>query len=146
MRFDERVRIARELHDTLLQGIQGLLLSFHAAAAKVPAESDSKKALDKAFATADRMILEGRDRIHRLRTQNLSGSELECAIEGAASELGTLAKIPFSLERTGAPQPLRPEVTDEALYIVREGSLTLSGTPAPRGSPSLWAMAIVALP
>jgi signal transduction histidine kinase/ligand-binding sensor domain-containing protein len=119
-RADERIRIARELHDTLLQGIQGLLLSFHAAAAKVPAESDSKKALEKALATADCMILEGRDRIHRLRTQNLSGTELESAIEGAASELGSLAKIPFSLRRTGTLQPFRPGVADEMRYIVRE--------------------------
>jgi signal transduction histidine kinase/ligand-binding sensor domain-containing protein len=119
-RANERIRIARELHDTLLQGIQGLLLSFHAAAAKVPAESESKKALEKAFATADRMILEGRDRIHRLRTQNLSNDELEPAIRSAANEIGSLTQIPFSLERTGTPQPLRPEVADEVYYIVRE--------------------------
>src|SRR5262249_23989491 len=46
-RADERVRIARELHDTLLQGVQGLLLSFHVAAEKVPADHVSKKALEK---------------------------------------------------------------------------------------------------
>jgi len=119
-RANERIRIARELHDTLLQGIQGLLLSFHAAAAKLPAESESKKALEKAFATADRMILEGRDRIHRLRSQRLDSAELESAIEAMADELASFAYGRFSLERTGTPRLLRPEVIDEIFFIVRE--------------------------
>jgi signal transduction histidine kinase len=119
-RANERIRIARELHDTLLQGIQGLLLSFHAAAAKLPAESESKKALEKAFVTADRMIIEGRDRIHRLRSQNLSTAELEPAIEATADELASFAHGKFSLARTGTPRLLRPEVVDEIFYIARE--------------------------
>jgi signal transduction histidine kinase len=119
-RANERIRIARELHDTLLQGIQGLLLCFHAAAAKVPPDSDSKKALDKALATADRMILEGRDRIHRLRSQRLDSAELEPAIEAMSDELASFAHGRFSLERTGTPRLLRPEVIDEILFIVRE--------------------------
>jgi hypothetical protein len=61
-RADERIRIARELHDTLLQGVQGLLLTFHVAAEKVPADHESKKTLEKALATADQIILEGRNR------------------------------------------------------------------------------------
>jgi len=119
-RANERVRIARELHDTLLQGIQGLLLCFHAAAAKVPPESESKRALDKALATADRMILEGRDRIHRLRSQRLNSAELEPAIEAMADELASFAHGKFSLVRTGVPRLLRPEVIEEVLFIVRE--------------------------
>jgi len=44
-RADEQIRIARELLDILLQGVQGLLLTFHVAAEKVPSEHESKKAL-----------------------------------------------------------------------------------------------------
>jgi signal transduction histidine kinase len=119
-RANERMRIARELHDTLLQGIQGLLLSFHAAATKVPPESESRRALEKAFVTADRMIVEGRDRIHRLRSQHFDSAELEPAIKTAAAELGSLAQSEFSLTRTGVPRPLRAGVADEIFYIVRE--------------------------
>ena len=40
MRLDERVtertRIARELHDTLLQNVQGLILKIHAIAKRIP--------------------------------------------------------------------------------------------------------------
>jgi len=119
-RAEERIRIARELHDTLLQGIQGLLLSFHAAAGKVPAEHESKKALERALTAADHMILEGRDRIHRLRSQRLTSAELEPAIEAVADELATLSKSDFSVEKTGTLRALHPQVVDEIFYIARE--------------------------
>jgi signal transduction histidine kinase len=63
---DERIRNARECHDILLQEIQGLLLSFHAAAQKVPQEHESRKALEQALASTDRVVVGARDRISRL--------------------------------------------------------------------------------
>jgi signal transduction histidine kinase len=119
-RADERIRIARELHDTLLQGVQGLLLSFHAAASKVPSDHESKKALERALATADRVILDGRDRVNRLRSEHLTNGELEPLIETIADDLTSLSKIDFALERTGTRQALNPEILDEIYYIVRE--------------------------
>jgi len=119
-RADERIRIARELHDTLLQGVQGLLLSFHAAASKVPADHESKKALERALVTADRIILEGRDRVNRLRSERLTNGDLESSIETVADDLTALSKIDFALERTGTRQELNPAIVDEIYYIVRE--------------------------
>jgi signal transduction histidine kinase len=66
-RAEERVRILRDLYDTLLQDVQGVLLSFHAAAQKVPFDHESRQALEKALACADRIVLDGRDRIQRLK-------------------------------------------------------------------------------
>jgi hypothetical protein len=63
---EERIRDARECYDILLQEIQGLLLSFHAAAQKVPPEHESRKALEQALASTDRVVLGARDRIRRL--------------------------------------------------------------------------------
>jgi signal transduction histidine kinase/ligand-binding sensor domain-containing protein len=119
-RAEERVRIARELHDTLLQGIQGLLLSFHTAASKVPPEHESKEALNKALSAADRIILEGRDRVNRLRSEHLQNGQLEPAIREVADDLTALSKMEFMLEKTGTPQPLDPEVMDEVYFIIRE--------------------------
>jgi signal transduction histidine kinase/ligand-binding sensor domain-containing protein len=119
-RAEERVRIARELHDTLLQGIQGLLLSFHSAAAKVPAEHESKEALDRALMSADRIILEGRDRVNRLRSEHLMNGELETSIRELAGDLASLSKMAFELERTGTQRRLDPEVMDELYFITRE--------------------------
>jgi signal transduction histidine kinase len=58
-RADERIRIARDLHDTLLQGVQGLLLTVHVAAQKVARGEDSTSLLNSALATADQIILDG---------------------------------------------------------------------------------------
>jgi signal transduction histidine kinase len=63
---EQRIRFARESCDTLLQGLQGLLLSFHAAAQQIPAEHESRKALDRALASADSIIVDARDRITRI--------------------------------------------------------------------------------
>jgi signal transduction histidine kinase/ligand-binding sensor domain-containing protein len=119
-RADERIRIARELHDTLLQGIQGLLLTFHVAAEKVPADHVSKKALEKALTTADRIIVEGRNRVSRLRSENLTDAELKSLIEGVASNLNGIAAIDFAVERMGGTDILQSHVVDEVFCIARE--------------------------
>jgi signal transduction histidine kinase len=119
-RADERIRIARELHDTLLQGVQGLLLSFHVAAEKVPPGHESKRVLEKALATADRVILEGRNRVNRLRSENLADAELKSLIEAVAAELDHTAQVQFAVERTGENFALRGHVVEEIFWIARE--------------------------
>jgi signal transduction histidine kinase/ligand-binding sensor domain-containing protein len=119
-RADERIRIARELHDTLLQGVQGLLLSFHVAAEKVPADHDSKPALEKALTTADHIIVEGRNRVNRLRSENLTDTELNSLIEGVADNLRSIAAVEFAFERKGGSDTLQNHVVDEIFCIARE--------------------------
>jgi len=119
-RADERVRIARELHDTLLQGVQGLLLSFHVAAEKVPADHMSKKSLEKALTTADRIIVEGSNRVSRLRSEKLSDAELKTLIEGVASNLNGVTAIDFAVKRTGGGGILQNHIVDEVFCIARE--------------------------
>ena len=119
-RADERIRIARELHDTLLQGVQGLLLTFHVAAEKVPAGHESKKTLEKALTTADRIILEGRNRVSRLRSEHLTDGELKASIEGFANELNGSTSIEFVAERKGGSDTLQAHVVEEIFCIARE--------------------------
>ncbi len=65
-RFDartaERERIARELHDTLLQGFQGLMLRFQSVANVLPAGGEARAKLDAALERADATLVEGRER------------------------------------------------------------------------------------
>jgi signal transduction histidine kinase/ligand-binding sensor domain-containing protein len=119
-RAEERIRIARELHDTLLQGVQGLLLSFHVAAQKVPVDHDSRKALEKALSTADRIILEGRNRVNRLRSEHITDSELKASIEGFANDLNGHTAIEFAAERKGGSERLQPHIVEEIFCIARE--------------------------
>src|SRR5262249_40267006 len=87
-RVNERTRIARELHDTLLQSFQGLMLRFQTARDFLPAQpARAVEALDGALELADHAIVEGRDAIQNLRLCSVVGHELAEAITKLAEEL-----------------------------------------------------------
>jgi signal transduction histidine kinase/ligand-binding sensor domain-containing protein len=119
-RADERVRIARELHDTLLQGIQGLLLTVHVAAEKVSKGEDSKMLLERALSTADRIIVEGRNRVTGLRSEHLTDAELVGSIENVGKDLRRDDRIEFRVKREGIDAVLHAHVADEVYFIARE--------------------------
>ena len=72
VRVGERTRIARELHDTLLQGFHGLLLRFQTASYLLPDRpAEAKDKLDVAIEHAAKAITEGRDAVQGLRASTL---------------------------------------------------------------------------
>jgi signal transduction histidine kinase len=119
-RADERIRIARELHDTLLQGIQGLLLTFHVAAQKVAPDAESKDLLDNALSTADRIMLEGRNRVSSLRSAHMTDEELMGSLRNAGRDFALNHTIAFHITREGIEAKLHAHVADEVFYIGRE--------------------------
>jgi len=72
------------------------------------------------LATADRIILEGRNRVNRLRSDHLTNSELKASIERVASELNGNTPVEFVMERKGGDDTLQAHVVDEIFYIARE--------------------------
>ena len=89
-RVGERTRIARELHDTLLQSFHGLLLRFQTASYLLqdrPAEAKEK--LDAAIAQAAKAITEGRDAVQGLRGAAVEGNDLAVAITTLGHELAS---------------------------------------------------------
>jgi signal transduction histidine kinase/ligand-binding sensor domain-containing protein len=129
MRLDERVnertRIARELHDTLLQSFQGLMLRFQSARDLLPAHSaKAVDALDRALDRADQAIAEGRDAIQNLRSSTVVSNELARAITTLAEELssgnGETGSPIFSMSVEGSPRDLHPIVRDDIHRIARE--------------------------
>ncbi len=119
VRLAERERIARELHDTLLQGFQGLVLHFQAAANRIPEGWPARKAIDEALRRADDVLVEGRDRVRELRT--LAGSaDLTESWIAVASEFGPEETIDFDLTVEGTPRPLHPLVLEELQRIGEE--------------------------
>ncbi|MHA6720625.1 sensor histidine kinase [Sphingomonas sp. RS6] len=65
--ISERERIARELHDTLLQSMQGLMLRFQAAAYATAPGSRAQELIETALERADDVLIEARDRVMALR-------------------------------------------------------------------------------
>src|SRR5580692_2314469 len=87
-RVAERTRVARELHDTLLQSFQGLMLRFQTVDEMLPARPmDAKTALEGALDRADQAISEGRDAITDIRTSALASHDLEKSITALLTNL-----------------------------------------------------------
>ena len=122
-RLAERTRIARELHDTLLQSFQALMLHFQSASDML-SPGAPKQALEDALNHADQAILEGRNAIQNLRSSTSVTNDLAQTIAALGEELsgsGTncnSARLDVSVE--GKPHELSPVLRDDVYCIVRE--------------------------
>ncbi len=87
-RVAERTRIARDLHDTLLQSFHGLLLRFQTAFNLLPDRpAESKQVLASAIDQAAEAITEGRDAVQGLRTSATEVNDLAESIRALGDEL-----------------------------------------------------------
>lgn len=120
-RIQERERIARELHDTLLQGVTGLTLHVRAAANQVPEGSALRGRLELALTRANDVIVEARDRVTELRVPARLRVALADALSDACQELSDAFPGPTcQLVVSGATREISPLVAEEAERIARE--------------------------
>lgn len=119
-RLEERERIARDLHDTLLQSVQGLILKFHAVLKQIPAEMPAHNALEKTLDHADEVLAEGRDRIRNLRVHSASLSDLPAVFRSVAEETSAGRNAIFKTVVEGHVRELHPLVLEECYCIGRE--------------------------
>lgn len=118
--LEERTRIARELHDTLLQGFQGLVLRFDAAMKTIPEDHPARNLLENVLDRADGVLLEGRERVRDLRQDETSANELPDMLAACGEELDQNHSIRFSLSIIGTQRPLVPTVGNEVYKIGQE--------------------------
>lgn len=118
-RVSERLRIARELHDTLLQSFQGLLLRFQAVSNEVP-DGKTKQKLDGAIDLAQQAITEGRDAVQGLRSTTVVTNDLaeslRCLGQGLAGDESN-GSPRFDVAVEGGAQDLNPILRDEVYRI-----------------------------
>ena len=124
-RVGERTTIARELHDTLLQSFQGLMLRFEIVAQLLPDRPiDAQEKLDVAMKRAADAITEGRDAVQGLRTTTIQTNDLASAINAIGEELATDPDkhgVPsFRATVEGEPRDLHPIPRDEIYRIAAE--------------------------
>lgn len=119
-RASERERIARELHDTLLQGVQGLILGLQNVADDLPGSAPARAEITRSLDRADDLLAESRDRVHDLRTSTQARSLPESLILlGERTLAGTGIDIRSTV--TGEERDLRPLVADELIRLSEEG-------------------------
>jgi signal transduction histidine kinase len=124
-RVNERTRIARDLHDTLLQSFYGLLLRFQAATNLLPARpEEARKTLESAMDRAEEAITEGRDAVRGLRLSTVLTNDLALAINTLGEELATGETNPnhavFLVGVEGTTRDLHPVSRDEVYRIAGE--------------------------
>jgi signal transduction histidine kinase len=99
-RVNERTRIARELHDTLLQSFQGLMFEFQAARNMLPRRrEEAMQALDSAIIGTEQAIAQSRDAIQDIRSEPAAQSDL-------AQLLTTTGEEMASSQETGRDSPI----------------------------------------
>lgn len=117
-RLMERERIARELHDTFLQGVHGLMLRFQSATERIPEDEPARKLMEDALDRADRVLAEGRDKVSELRAS--ISSDLPESLTLVANELSRDYAVAFEADVEGTPRELSPLVQEEAQRIGAE--------------------------
>ena len=118
-RVGERTRIARELHDTLLQSFQGLMLRLQVVGELLP-EGKAKEQLEQTLKRADQAIAEGRSAVCDLRLSAMITSDLAQAVRALGNELATQDATTFRLVVEGPPRDMDPIIRDELYRITRE--------------------------
>jgi signal transduction histidine kinase len=119
-RLSERERISRELHDTLLQNVAGLILRFQIASEHIPPNDPTRQMLDEALRQSDKVLEEGRERVLGLRLSPADANELAQAFAAVGLELKQEHPAEFSVVVNGEPRELHPIVRDEVYRIGRE--------------------------
>ncbi len=120
-RMNERERIARDIHDTLLQGVQGLLLRLQVMLADMAPDDKRRLALKTAVEQARQMVIEGRGKIIALRGDGPQYTELVQSLLAVGENLASIYPTAFHITTEGKPRALLPSAFDEIVDIVREG-------------------------
>lgn len=121
--LSERRRIARELHDTFLQSVQGLILKLQAAIERIPLDDPARGMMEQALSRADDTLAEGRERVLNLRQSIEVRRDLpQTLLELTKQLVNDLAPEQFevSLKVGGSIRVLHPLATEEIQAIVRE--------------------------
>jgi len=126
----ERSRIARELHDTLLQGFSGVTMTMQALAARLP-PSEERRTLEQIVADAGTSLREARHSLAGLRSRPEAGRGLADALAAMSRQLTEARGIRLRLKVDGWHGRLPSEVEYNLLRIAQEAvsnAVTHSGT------------------
>src|SRR5262249_41816032 len=116
----ERVRIAGELHDTLLQGFLGASLVVGVTLQQMAEDSPARASLNRAARLIDRAIEEGRAVLQGLRSSVVASGSLEREFSDLLREIAPASRVQARILVTGHARALKPEIQHQIYLIGRE--------------------------
>jgi signal transduction histidine kinase len=122
VRVDERTRVARELHDTLLQTFHAVMLRLQVARTmfggnRGDGSHDALQEFDEALELGDKAIEEGREAIQDMRSSTVTRNDLARALRMAGDQLASQGSATFDIKVQGASRDVHPILRDEAYRI-----------------------------
>ncbi|WP_394654041.1 triple tyrosine motif-containing protein [uncultured Sphingomonas sp.] len=118
MKARERDALSRDLHDTLLQGMQALMVRFHALSDRLAADHPVRRELFKALDLAEEALIDGRKQIIGLRKPR--GSDLESVLRRSVQEAQSLTEAPIRFQVQGDPYSLAADVVEQCERVASE--------------------------
>lgn len=118
---DERQRLAHEIHDTIAQGLIGVITQLEAASQVKADPQKLERRLDNAIGLARDSLTEARRSVSALVPVPLEGRRLPEAIADVAARWSSMSGVPATVTTTGDPQALHPEVEVTVLRVAQEG-------------------------
>jgi signal transduction histidine kinase/ligand-binding sensor domain-containing protein len=122
-RADERERIARALHDTFLQSVQGLTLRMHTLLKRLPPDGEARALVEKILDQSDHVLAEGRNQVSGLRSGTLYQNDLQRLFGELGQQLREQHAASFVLTVTGQPATLQEDAGEHLYHIGREALL-----------------------
>ena len=125
-RVAERTRIARDLHDTMLQSFQGLMMKFYTLTCipNLPAEACER--LESLLQEGQQALDEGRDAVRGMRASTVIQNDLACTLatvgERLAGAQNAQSPVDFRVVVEGESRDLHPILRDEVYRIASEAT------------------------
>jgi signal transduction histidine kinase len=119
-RLDERVRVAQDLHDNLLQEVMGISLQLEIADELTRPGAAGKPILKRALQLSKSALTHGRAALTTLRATTLTRQEVFQALSLAAAQFPEERRRSIQYATDGAELPLRAGVGEEIVQIARE--------------------------
>ncbi|MFC3503010.1 sensor histidine kinase [Micromonospora krabiensis] len=117
---DERQRMAREIHDTLAQGLTGIITQLEAAGQARDRRADWQRHVDRAITLARESLSEARRSVRAVRPEALESARLPDALAELAGRWSTMNEVRAEVSVTGDARPLHPEIEVTLLRAAQE--------------------------
>jgi len=118
--LDERTRLARDIHDTLLQGFTGIALKLVAAINRVTGPPESVAGLRELVDLSQQTLVDARRAVWDLRSPALTAGDFPAALRAAAEDSVRGTRLDLEYDLRGQPRPVHPDVEAVVLRVVQE--------------------------